>query len=381
MPAPFGPNRPTMLPPASLRVILFSDLPEIHAIRQLEKLDERQGSIRCLIALTHDLGYPLKKIQKINRAIGKILPFFSIESYQEFDFAYSGTQSAYIDKFIEFLGMEFTVQIEDRSNLETTILDYLKTGQEKKLAIDQEQIGNLSDEQLKTMREGYKLNVGMLQNRAAYFRYADDFELHRHGILSAYLLIKTLAFFKSLKFSYLKPDNIDCNHLDIYQVYAGNIILSAIADHTSEGYKISKINTPSALLIFVDELEEFSRRSRANQNRQFIYEFCKIDISAENGTLFVDFIFENEEIENLNPELAFKGRCKKFLSLLDIKHLDEEFKLVLRCIGRLPNNSNEYKLEIRRNFARVSVNGAEQNIPDYLQSRQFYAREEYELQS
>lgn len=44
------------------------------ALEAYKKLINLQGSIRCITALTHDLGYPLKKIQKINKSIGKILP-------------------------------------------------------------------------------------------------------------------------------------------------------------------------------------------------------------------------------------------------------------------------------------------------------------------
>jgi len=39
-------------------------------------------SIRCISALTHDLGYPIKKISKINTCIKEILPHFSINNYQ-----------------------------------------------------------------------------------------------------------------------------------------------------------------------------------------------------------------------------------------------------------------------------------------------------------
>lgn len=38
----------------------------------------------------------------------------------------------------------------------------------------------------------------------------------------------------------------------------------------------------------------------------------------------VDFIFDNENLENLDPEFAFKGRCKKFLTLFDIYNLDNK---------------------------------------------------------
>ena len=38
-------------------------------------------SIRCVISLAHDLGYPLKKIDKINTEIGKLLPYFAISEF------------------------------------------------------------------------------------------------------------------------------------------------------------------------------------------------------------------------------------------------------------------------------------------------------------
>ena len=61
-------------------------------VASFAKLDKCQGAIRCIIALAHDLGYPLKKIQKINSAISKIMPHFAIENYQEFNFNYTTSQ-------------------------------------------------------------------------------------------------------------------------------------------------------------------------------------------------------------------------------------------------------------------------------------------------
>lgn len=57
-----------------------------------------------------------------------------------------------------------------------------------------------------------------------------------------------------------------------------NNILTAMADHTSDGYKISSINTYSSFLTFIDELAEFSRISRANQNREYIIGFSSSSI-------------------------------------------------------------------------------------------------------
>ena len=45
-----------------------------HTVNTLKYKD----SIWCVTALTHDLGYPIKKIYKINNCIGKVLPYFSL---------------------------------------------------------------------------------------------------------------------------------------------------------------------------------------------------------------------------------------------------------------------------------------------------------------
>jgi len=46
-----------------------------------EESEDLKDSVRCIAALTHDLGYPLKKIEKINKSINKVLPFFAINNF------------------------------------------------------------------------------------------------------------------------------------------------------------------------------------------------------------------------------------------------------------------------------------------------------------
>lgn len=133
------------------------------------------------------------------------------------------------------------------------------------------------------------------------------------------------------------------------------------------------------ILVFIDELEEFSRISRADQNRQYVEGFCKTDLSFLDGWFQMDFIFDNEDIEALDPEFAFKGRCKKFLTLFDIHNLDDNLKIRLRCIDELFGNNNIYCLEIARKYANIIINGKEQNIPKYLRSKTFYTKEEYQM--
>jgi hypothetical protein len=348
-------------------------------VASFAKLDKCQGAIRCIIALAHDLGYPLKKIQKINSAISKIMPHFAIENYQEFNFNYTTSQLPFIEKFFEFISMDFVCNLfqpfkRKYNSLFNSIITF--DSETKDFNIDKERIALLSEEEMEAVETIMAPCISLIKDIPRYLRYADDFEQQQHGILSSFLLAKKLWFFRTMPFSYIQSSRLSIEYIDFHKVSAGMTILSAIADHTSEGFQIRKINTPAALLTIVDELEEFSRISRANQNRQYINQFCKTDLYADEDWLCIDFVFDNLEIENLNPEVAFIGRCKRFLTLFDIPALDESVKIRLRCIGHLPHNDSTYMLEICKNHANITVNGMEQNIPAYLHSRHFYAKDE-----
>ena len=146
--------------------------------------------------------------------------------------------------------------------------------------------------------------------------------------------------------------------------------------HISEALAIASIDDTNYLTI-IDELEEFSRISRASQNREYVKEFCESSIEMKDGWLDIQFIFNNTNLDNLNPEISFKGRCKRFLSLFDIPNMSENLKIRVSVIGQLPTDQNTYVLEIANKYADISINGESQNIPKYLKSTQYYTKEEY----
>lgn len=341
---------------------------------------------RCVAALTHDLGYPLKKVYKINKGIGKILPYFSVNNYSEFNFSYSSTQQSFIDNFISFLSRSFSFEANHKEE-DLPMMSLIEkifivekneyTGDMSLKDINSEAVKNITDDEKKQLRKFLDFDPVIKNDMSAQMRYYKDFEEYQHGIMSAFLLMKTVSAFTNSKFVYADNTNVKLSEVDFKSVFIKADILKAISDHTSKGYQIKGIHHSSDLLILVDELEEFSRISRANMNREFVEEFCKSSIYMSDGVLNVDFIFDNKYIDNLNPEISFKGKCERFLTLFDIKNLDDNFKIRLNCIGKLPDNQNTYTLEIAHKFAKISINGIEKDIPSYLKSRQFYTREEY----
>jgi len=353
-------------------------------VNSFDQLAQCQDAIRCVVALAHDLGYPLKKIQKVNKSISKILPHFAISNFEEFKFTYNTSQLPFIEKFLELISLDFVIYFFERhskkcAQLIERIFSYNAEpdgADGAELTINKEELERLSEDERDMLEAAINPHISILKKMSNYLRYSDDFEQQQHGILSSFLLSKKLWFFKNIPFAYEKTEELNRQYVDFHKVSAGTAILSAIADHTSDGFRIKTMNSPSALLAVVDELEEFSRISRANQNRQYINQFCRTDLYNNDNWLCIDFIFDNPAITNLNPEKAFRGRCKRFLSLFDIPELDESIKIRLRCLSRLPNNQGEYMLEICKNCARVAVNGVEQDIPQYLQSRHFYSKDE-----
>jgi hypothetical protein len=354
---------------------IFHGLIEFEGL--IDQFDKTGESMRCLAALTHDLGYPIKKIYSINKNIKNILPHFGLKDFSEFNFSYSDIHDNLIKDFLNFISFGFNVNLDETKEAREIFLKIVKLDKKHNLqGFDEEMLLKLTEEEKKIIEQS-DIQRTIHLNYSKHMRYSKDFENYQHGIMSAFLLFRKLAVFNNTNFKYIDYKNLMVTNQDFIKMNVLSNILMAITDHTSEGFQIEEIVQESAFLTFIDELEEFSRISRANQNRQYINEFCKSNIYAEDGYLNIDFTFDNIQIDNLDPERAFKGRCKRFLTLFNISHLDEKLRLRLRCIGDLPYDKNVYMLEIRNKYANITINGEEENIPKYLKSKQFVSKEEY----
>lgn len=342
----------------------------------IQGVAENADAIRCVAALTHDLGYPLKKIEKINRSIRRILPYYSVESSGDFHFGYGNLSQPFIDTFFKILSTELNVNMsveDDRTDEVVRKLFEVKDG--RLIAINAEHLDCLTGEEQQLLKKNVQLKNVWFSPVNAKIRAYNDFESYQHGIMSAFLLMKNLRAFQNLRMEISEPTaDVDTEGYVNYVSKAA--ILSSITLHTSDAFKIRRIDSYS-FLTFVDELEEFSRISRASQSREYVEEFCTSELYMEDGWFCVDFAFHNEKLDSLDPAKAFRGRCKRFLSLFDIPRLDERLKIRLRCIGDLPWDHAVYQLEIGKNHAEILVDGVEQDIPVFLKSTQFYTSQEY----
>ena len=345
-----------------------------------------EDATRCIIALTHDLGYPLKKIAKINKSIGKILPFFSISRFDQFTFQFETIQQIYIENLLELLSYKIALELDmgdlpydERQSVFELInrliqlmdkLQNLEDPEEELFLSLKTDLKSVNEKEADVLRRIFTVKASLQKNVSAILRYSNDFEKYKHGILSSYLLMKTLNSFSDLRINTNLPTNLPVSEIDIPSINSKLNILSAIADHTSQGFQITDITSYSEMLVLFDEIEEFSRLSRANQFRQFINEFCKTDIGVENGYLKIDFIFDDPNVAELDPEISFKDKCMKFMSFFDIENLNEDIKIKFRCIGKLPNNKNIYEVIIKRGLFKISINDKDINPADYLKTKE-----------
>ena len=341
----------------------------------------KDESVRCISALTHDLGYPLKKIEKINKSIKKVLPFFSINHFADFSFEYGNIQQEFAKNFIDFISRNYEIVFgisehpdERLPEIFGRIMMINKNG--VPYDVDRKALAELTEEEKTILLKSTYYSQNFPAPISKQLGYWNDFEEYRHGIMSAFLLCKNVRAFQSIDYNAIKDDFRYKDAEDFAQIIAVQTILTSITDHTSEQFRIQFLDGDS-FLTFVDEIEEFSRISRASQNREYVEEFCDTALSMEDGWLNIVFEFNNKHLDNLDPEHAFKGRCKRFLTLFDVRNLSPNLKLRVQCVGKIPTNQNTYCLEIARNHADIMINGESQNIPKYLKANQFYTKEEY----
>ena len=109
----------------------------------------KDDAIRCISALTHDLGYPLKKIEKINKSMKKVLPYFSVSSFDDFTFEYNNIQQDFVKMFIDFLSREPSLNLSAADVKTYDILSKILSVNENGVAIgvNHEAIRALSEEE------------------------------------------------------------------------------------------------------------------------------------------------------------------------------------------------------------------------------------------
>lgn len=218
-------------------------------VNPLEKL-----SIWSVIALTHDLGYPLEKAQEIIGKTKDMMQSFIVNPTLSLDLSFNGVQN----------------------NMNDFVVRFISSKMHEKQHIKQ------SDE-----KEYKKEYVARLQPKY-YFKYQKSLEKSKHGILSAIIIYKLLLYFLESDYS-INEDYVFYEE-DVRQFYIRREILRAISSHTCHDIYHQDMMNFAFLLIIVDDSQEWGRKkiSELYVKTKTKYEFKEINPSFDIKQIEVD---------------------------------------------------------------------------------------------
>lgn len=165
-----------------------------------------------IIALCHDLGYPLEKTSIINQKVKKIINHFGCISFNELNFNFDLLNSFIVEKYIDIVSSKVkrTICGEHRTEIQHKFRD----------------------------------------------KISKSLEDYKHGMFSGLLLFKKLVYFLETDYA---PSDRALSDEDLRQFYIRKEILRAICAHTCPKIYHIELNTLSFLLILCDELQDWNR--------------------------------------------------------------------------------------------------------------------------
>jgi hypothetical protein len=168
-----------------------------------------------VVALCHDLGYPLEKTYKINRTIDNMLRHFGQLSVSQYFYSFQEQHHSMTRETLKVVSSKLS--LSDRADGK-----YTTQVQEK-----------------------------------FHTKFARSLAALSHGIVSCLVLLQTLVYF--LETDYDTAARGELEEEDARQFQIRREILRAIASHTCTDIYHLRVNTLSFLLIMCDELQEWGR--------------------------------------------------------------------------------------------------------------------------
>jgi hypothetical protein len=229
-------------------------------------------AIWTVIALCHDLGYPIEKTAKINIQAKKIIGHFGNMNFSELNYSFDIFNSFLVDKFLNLISSKAIRKNPDQK----------------------------SDKEIKITEIQTKYRD----------KFSKSLEDYKHGIFSSLLLFKNLTYFLESDY-YISGDNL--SEEDLRQFYIRKEILRSIASHTCPKIYHLSLNTLSFLLILCDELQEWNRPKFDVLIKREINTEPKVEIREYMMTpyqkIHIQFVYD-VEIEDKDARLIVDNRFK-----------------------------------------------------------------------
>lgn len=259
-----------------------------------------------IIALCHDLGYPIEKTSKINEKARNIINHFGCINFEELNFSFGLFSNFIVSKFLDIISSK--VVCINRSN-------------DKKLI---EELNNLK----------FRTSI-QSKYRDKLSKTLEEF---KHGVFSSLLIFKNLTYFLETDFTY---SDQEIDNEDGRQFAIRKEILRAISAHTCPKLYHVNLNTLSFLLILCDELQEWGRpnfddfRSSGVPNDIKVH-LKKFDLAADKQDVEIVFEFTKKTEDDLSDYI--KKRFQHMHHLLRSAKDDKLRKVKFVWIVKFQNN-------------------------------------------
>jgi hypothetical protein len=257
----------------------YENIDIINKPQNLGKIDEAEKkAMWCIIALCHDLGYPLEKLDSLNKKLLKILEYFGTSNFTplRYNLPFEG---AILDRFI-----------------------------------------------LKIISS--KITKGLythLQSKF-YTKYLNAYEKLTHGIMSCILLMKNLVFFKETDYQLFfkkgtatrddPKQRILIYSEDARQYIIRREILRSIASHDNEDIYHIQMNNFPFLLTICDEIQEWDRPASIRRLYYIVDDKNKEEIEIISFTKNKIIISITINLFDEDFEDYSKKKFKRFIRLL-----------------------------------------------------------------
>lgn len=235
-----------------------------------------------LIALCHDLGYPIEKTSEINKQAKKIISHFGNMNFSELTYSFDIFNSFLVDKFLNIISSKAVIKSKE-TLIQTKVRD----------------------------------------------KISKSLEDYKHGVFSSLLIFKNLTYFLETDYSLTK---VKLSDEDLRQFHIRKEILRAIASHTCPKIYHLELNTLSFLLILCDELQEWNR-PKFNEFKGDVVSQAPSNVELKKFSMKDDQIIHIEFTYDFNFEENFKNFLilKKFKNIHNLLRSakDDKFRKVI----------------------------------------------------
>ncbi len=318
------------------------------------EVNKHKDAIWCIIALCHDLGYSLAKLNRLNASVQKVLEYYDVPDFRHVGYSLDIEHQYLMSQFLELMCMDVRIEPSEKYDDPKKItrgakkwLSAWNDANNGKYSDDErkEKVNSLSQRIPRELEN--KISVKCYKDDSTYWRLCRALEKKEHGILSAYLIYKILGIFAES--SVRGPaEEWGLDDAETQRNIIRGDILFAIAQHGFDFAHLNQLGSLADLLIIADELEEFTRYGRQLASRKYTATTAKTSIEFRNPQ-------NNEGIkpgQDIEIDIAYYCKHKQEEHFLDFFRRKAEKRLC--SIYSLKPTREEKAEEEKDNYCTIT---------------------------